>query len=288
MSEERSITQYQAIDAAMLEKVVVGGNLTDLTPAQRLDYYKNVTGSLGLNPLTKPFQYITLNGKLTLYATRDCTDQLRKLHNVNINIVSRDRIEDVYAVTARATLPNGRVDESIGAVSIANLKGDNLANALMKAETKAKRRVTLSIVGLGMLDESEIETVRSAAPVHVDMETGEIVNGSAQPTNGNGRTARMTAGEFAAAWEEKLATMKADEIPQETFNQQVARLEAKLIGSGLNQKQLATIVKRLTGKASMTVVTYAQLRNFAAFIDGGALGAFRLLIEDGEPAGKGA
>jgi hypothetical protein len=30
----------------------------------------------------------------------------------------------------------------------------------MKAETKAKRRVTLSICGLGMLDESELETVR--------------------------------------------------------------------------------------------------------------------------------
>jgi hypothetical protein len=29
----------------------------------------------------------------------------------------------------------------------------------MKAETKAKRRVTLSIVGLGMLDESELETI---------------------------------------------------------------------------------------------------------------------------------
>ena len=29
----------------------------------------------------------------------------------------------------------------------------------MKAETKAKRRVTLSICGLGMLDETEVETV---------------------------------------------------------------------------------------------------------------------------------
>jgi hypothetical protein len=112
----------------------------------------------------------------------------------------------------------------------------------------------------------------------------------AEPTRAEQPRSSMTAGEFAAAWEEKLATMKADEIPQETFNQQVARLEAKLIGSGLNQKQLATIVKRLTGKASMTVVTYAQLRCFAAFIDGGALGAFKLLLEDGEPeaAGKGA
>jgi hypothetical protein len=37
-----------------------------------------------------------------------------------------------------------------------------LANALMKAETKAKRRATLSICGLGMLDETEVEDIQGA------------------------------------------------------------------------------------------------------------------------------
>jgi hypothetical protein len=40
----------------------------------------------------------------------------------------------------------------------------------MKAETKAKRRVTLSICGLGLLDETEVETVPK--PV-MDVSTGE-------------------------------------------------------------------------------------------------------------------
>ena len=44
-------------------------------------------------------------------------------------------------------------------LSIGKLKGDVLCNAIMKAETKAKRRVTLSVCGLGFLDESEIETI---------------------------------------------------------------------------------------------------------------------------------
>jgi len=47
--------------------------------------------------------------------------------------------------------------EATGAVDIKGLTGKNLANAFMKAETKAKRRVTLSICGLGFLDESEVE-----------------------------------------------------------------------------------------------------------------------------------
>jgi hypothetical protein len=59
-------------------------------------------------------------------------------------------------VTALASTPDGRTTESIGAVSIGNMKGDSLCNAMMKAETKAKRRATLDLLGLGMLDESEI------------------------------------------------------------------------------------------------------------------------------------
>ena len=37
----------------------------------------------------------------------------------------------------------------------------------MKAETKAKRRVTLSICGLGILDESETDTMPGAVTVDV-------------------------------------------------------------------------------------------------------------------------
>ena len=156
-----------AIDATTLETVVVEGNLADLTASQRLAYYRAVCESVGLNPLTKPFDYITLSGRLTLYARKDATDQLRKLHAVSLQIVDRDWNEtaNLYLVIARATTADGRTDESIGAVSVSKLFGETLANAIMKAETKAKRRVTLAICGLGMLDETEVETIRDAEVV---------------------------------------------------------------------------------------------------------------------------
>lgn len=154
--------------AGLIEQVVISGDLRSLTAEQRVSYYAKVCDSLGLNPYTKPFEYITLNGKLTLYAKCDCTDQLRRKHAVSITITDRQRIEDVYVVTAKATLPDGRCDESVGAVNIQGLKGDALANALMKAETKGKRRVTLSIVGLGWLDESEVEGISDATPHTVE------------------------------------------------------------------------------------------------------------------------
>lgn len=158
-------------NAQGLEQVLIGGDLKELSSAQRLEYYRRVCDSLGLNPLTKPFEYISLNGKLVLYAKKDATEQLRKNRGVSIAIVSREVVaEDVYVVTARATDSAGRSDESIGAVSIAGLRGESRANALMKAETKAKRRVTLSIAGLGMLDETEVETVPGAQPVRIQVE----------------------------------------------------------------------------------------------------------------------
>ncbi len=149
--------------AASFELALMTGDLAKLTTEERLSYYNAVCSSTGLNQLTRPFEYITLNGKLTLYARRDCTDQLRKIHTVSIKLVEKKTIDGVYVITASATDKAGRVDESTGAVTIQGLKGDALANALMKAETKAKRRVTLSICGLGLLDETEVETINHAA-----------------------------------------------------------------------------------------------------------------------------
>jgi hypothetical protein len=131
-----------------------------------------VCDSVGLNPLTKPFEYISLSGRLVLYARKDATDQLRDKRKVNIIKLERERMDSIYTVTAYAQTADGRQDSSIGAVNIENLKGDALANAIMKAETKAKRRVTLSICGLGMLDETELETIPNVTIIEGDNGNG--------------------------------------------------------------------------------------------------------------------
>lgn len=162
----------------LVERVAISGDLSKLSPAERVAYYGAVCESLGLNPLTRPFDYLTLNGKMVLYANKGCTDQLRSIHGVSVEIVKRelDINAGVYTVTARATKPDGRIDEDVGAIALGTLKGETLANATMKAHTKAKRRVTLSICGLSVLDESEIESLPSARLVTVDQTTGEVLD----------------------------------------------------------------------------------------------------------------
>jgi hypothetical protein len=184
--------------AVAVENALISGDLKNLGPTDQLAYYRAVCESLGLNYLTKPFDYIVLNNKLVLYPNGDCAEQLRKIHRVSITKTERQMMDDLYIVTAYGETPDGRRDEAIGAVSIGKLQGADKANALMKAETKAKRRLTLSICGLNSPDlpeerlssykyDEELDGPRE--PVHlsewreeldddspvVDVETGEIV-----------------------------------------------------------------------------------------------------------------
>ena len=78
-------TAEDAIESALMQ-----GDLSKLSAPQRLEHYRAVCKSLGLNPLTQPFAYIVLNGKLQLYALRNCADQLREIKKVSLQIVSRD------------------------------------------------------------------------------------------------------------------------------------------------------------------------------------------------------
>jgi len=171
----------------IMESVIAKGDLGKLSAQERSTYYMQVCRSIGLNPLTRPFEYLTLNGKMVLYARRDCADQLRKINNISVEIVSKDVDDGLLTVHVRAKDSTGRVDEDYGVVNIGALKGEAAANAFLKAVTKAKRRVTLSISGLGFLDESEVEDTPAAAkaapkpiaiakpaPVEHDLETGEV------------------------------------------------------------------------------------------------------------------
>lgn len=153
-----------SIDLTAIERVIVAGDLAKLSPDQRWDYYQGVCRSMGLNPFTKPFEYITLNGKLTLYALKGCTDQLRRVYGVSLTQPSIQFDGGLCIVTITGRDKTDRTDTDIGAVNVEGLKGEARANAVMKAITKGKRRVTLSLCGLGMLDETETETETETIP----------------------------------------------------------------------------------------------------------------------------
>jgi len=157
--------QNQDQQTSIANQLILQGDLSKLSAGDKVRYYNGYCERMGLDPYTKPFDLLRLNGKEILYCTRSGTQQLNKLHKVSHTITSRDTNAEagVYIVTSKASLPDGRCTESIGAVNIAGLKGEMYANAIMKAETKAKRRATLDLLGLGVIDESEAESIPNAS-----------------------------------------------------------------------------------------------------------------------------
>lgn len=147
------------IDPKIIESIVTRGDLSGLKEEQLVGYYNYRCQQVGLDPSAKPFDLLVLSGKKVLYANAGATQQLANLHGLSTQITNRERVEDVYLVSVRCTGKDGRSSENQGAVDIKGLSGEKLANALMKAATKAIRRTVLAHCGLGMLDETELETI---------------------------------------------------------------------------------------------------------------------------------
>ena len=191
--------QLSALSPDIISSLVLGGDLSKLNPIQKVQYYNTLCERIGLDPTTQPFKILRLNNKEVLYADKGATQQLCKIYNISTEVTKKEKIEDVYVVTVRAKLGDRFTDED-GAVTIGSLKGDMLANALMKAVTKAKRRAVLSIVGLGMLDETDVETINGAEKVEMTSSKPEItVEPKAltpiQPAQENSATAQLDAKE---------------------------------------------------------------------------------------------
>ena len=183
--QDQALVQYDNGNE-VIEKLILHGDLNGLNPMEKIQYYKMYCERIGLDPATQPFKILRFQGKEILYCDRSGAQQLNKLHNVSHKITNRETIVDCYVVTACAYLPDGRQTESIGAVSLMYpdemwskqhrkyvphpkagqaFQREDLCNALMKAETKAKRRSTLDLLGLGILDETETESIPNAQPV---------------------------------------------------------------------------------------------------------------------------
>lgn len=168
-------TELARAGTQALEAYIAAGDIERLDSGQRIALYRAVCDSLGLNPLTQPFQYLRLSGKTVLYATKSCTEQLRQIHGVSVTSMQKEVFGDILVVTVAVREKGGREDIATGSVCLKGLGGENLSNAYMKAETKAKRRATLSICGLAVLDESETESIAGA-----ERRTVEELHGKAE------------------------------------------------------------------------------------------------------------
>lgn len=143
-----------------LSAILIRGDLSSLTDAEKATYFMAVCRATNLNPATRPFAFIKTKAGVVLYANKSAANQLSKRDEISLEITDQREAGGLYVVTVKATTPSGRVDTDVGATPLGTLTGEDRVNAILKAITKAKRRAILSICGLGMLDETEVETMR--------------------------------------------------------------------------------------------------------------------------------
>lgn len=142
-----------------------GGDLAGLNDGQILSHINYLCEKFDLDPALTPFLVYKSGPRLQIYARKSCTEQLAVKHEISFEIRERQRDKDVFTVLTRLTLKDGRYTDSTGVVAIAGLEGESLSNSFMKCETKSKRRGVLSLLGLGVPDESEIDSIPGATTV---------------------------------------------------------------------------------------------------------------------------
>lgn len=159
-----AIVPYDDEDAARsLAHVLGSGDLARLTNEQRVAHYLRLCHSLGVNPLSRPYDWLVMDGKLVLYPNKSLAEQLRRQHEIRVQIVREESIDldtddPMYVVKVEGTTPTGRTDQATKYVPLTaynsktgktyRLTGTQRANAYAKAETGAKRRLVFSMVGM--------------------------------------------------------------------------------------------------------------------------------------------
>lgn len=149
----QSNTAISAEQQNTVFQVVVKGDLKTLTADQKIQYIaaKCVAANIPIERASDCFEIVNFQGKEVLYAKKGFAEVVRDTRNVQCQVLSSqlDKDNGLYSVKVRASLPSGRSEESLAVIAIEGQKGKDLANLMMKCETKAKRRATLALCGLG-------------------------------------------------------------------------------------------------------------------------------------------
>lgn len=159
------------------------GDLSMLPDQEKDKVLLKMCEHYSLDPVLRPFILIKLNGKEVWYPTKAATDQVAAKFNLTREVIEiKENIErGIIECRVKITQENSaRVETCVAAVSIIEfgrdqsgkveqrpMRGEAYANALMKVETKAKRRATLGWLGIADMQDPGEETVESK-PVTVD------------------------------------------------------------------------------------------------------------------------
>jgi hypothetical protein len=164
-------------------------DLEALTEAQRQDYVKAVCEHMGIPSNLNLIMLTYLDEqdgprRLVAYAKRGATELIRNHRFINVTNMESKQIGGSVVFTVTGKDGEGRQEMSTGSKFIEGLTGRELDDAIMTAQTRATRRMTLQFVGAGVLDESEVNpklVVETKNTTTIAIPTQPSVQASAVP-----------------------------------------------------------------------------------------------------------
>jgi hypothetical protein len=170
MSQSTAIQKTQP-DAETLKKILFKGDLSSLTPEEQIAYYIQRCERVGLDPYSKPFDFLEIKDKdtgqikITLYANKEAAAQLIVNRGISIEKIEDSEENGVYKVKAHVRTADGRTGINLSVAHVKGLAGKNYENAIKRTVTQAIRRAILMACGLGDTDETEVADIPNARPV---------------------------------------------------------------------------------------------------------------------------
>lgn len=182
--------ELMQLSSEIVSSIILNNDLSVLSKEQRVQYVGYRCQKAGLDVAGSPFNLIpNKEGKLFLYANKEAAAQLNQLRSLSPVVSKEEFLMDntIYKVTYKVT-ENGRATEDCGAVGLVKIKKmngqpdeirklspDEVADAIMKAHTKAKRRAILTHCGIGTNDLDDTPAIVAESPKEEIKHTEAIV-----------------------------------------------------------------------------------------------------------------
>ena len=137
-------------------------DLDRLTAEQLQQYYLDACAYHGVPPELNILAFQYMDGgdgarRRVLYAKKGATDIIRERLGISVIQMEKEIFHGTLTYTCLGKNRDGRTEIAIGAAYIEGLTGRTLEVAIMVAQTRATRRMTLQFAGAGLLDETELQ-----------------------------------------------------------------------------------------------------------------------------------
>jgi hypothetical protein len=156
-------------------------DLDRLSADELKQYYLDACAYHGVPPELNVLAFQYMDGgdgarRRVLYAKKGATDIIRERLGISVVQMEKEIFHGTLTYTCLGKNKDGRTEIAIGAAYIEGLTGRALEVAIMVAQTRATRRMTLQFAGAGLLDETELQADSKTTDIKEALTAPQPVN----------------------------------------------------------------------------------------------------------------